>query len=847
MEDYEKLGVFYLGKRFDAVNKTRTEELILYDSRDLLTHAVCVGMTGSGKTGLCIDLIEEAAIDSIPVIAIDPKGDLGNLLLTFPGLEASAFAPWIDPDECRRKGTTREELAQETSTAWRVGLEEWGQSTERIERLRKTVDFNIYTPASNAGTPVSILHSFDSPGADVIEDSELFREQVSCTATSILALLSIEADPLKSREHILLSTILNIEWKAGRDLTLHSLVEKITNPPIKQLGAMPLDSIFPPTDRFQFALSINNLLASPGFESWMEGEPLDIGNLLYSDTGKPKVSIISIAHLADSERMFFVSLLLTRLLAWVRRQSGTTSLRAILYMDEVTGYFPPVKNPPSKPPLLALLKQARAFGLGVVLATQNPVDLDYKALGNTGTWFIGRLQTERDKKRVLDGLETAADAGGTSFDRQQIDRLLSSLSRRVFLMNNVHEDGPVLFESRWSLSWLRGPLSRAELKALCAVQRAGVSEEAKRTHSKNLSANETGDDHSTVDGRNPSAVPGSSPSVASATHGGASSQTVSSAKIKSPPMLPPDITVRYAPVRKQLEDGAKLVYKPMLLCRAEVRFADQKIPVDLTRRLTMLTLMKGETDPINWQKSFSVDLEPSELLTSPAPGVEFADLPAPAATPNCYTQWKKDFAARLLETQKLDLFRCPITKLYSRADESEREFRIRLMQDTHEERDRQLEVLRKKYSDKLQPLQDRLLRAEQMLEKEEAEARQADLQSAVNIGASLFGAVMGRKILSQTNIRRATSAINNANRSSRQRKDVENVRESIDQLQDKIAQLELEFRTEMTSLQAKLDPISQQFDKVTLAAKKTNVRVVETGLCWAPCVRQDDGKITAAW
>ncbi|MBY0549860.1 MAG: hypothetical protein K2W95_21485 [Candidatus Obscuribacterales bacterium] len=811
MDDYEKLGVFYLGKRYDPHTKSRTEETILYDSKDLVTHAVCVGMTGSGKTGLCIDLIEEAAIDRIPIIAIDPKGDLANLLLTFPSLDANSFLPWISQDECRRKGIAAEELASQIASQWKNGLQEWQQDGDRIQRLKDAAEFTIYTPASNAATSLSIMHSFDCPDSSVLEDSDLLREQINCTATSILALLSLEADPLKSKEHILLSSILSYEWKAGRDLNLYTLVEKIANPPFKQLGAMPLDSIYSAADRFQFAMSINNLLAAPGFESWLEGEPLDIDRLLYGDSGKPKVSIISIAHLPDSERMFFVSLLLTRLLSWVRRQSGTTSLRAILYMDEVLGYFPPVANPPSKPPLISLLKQARAFGLGVVLATQNPVDLDYKALGNTGTWFIGRLQTERDKMRVLEGLETAADAGGRQFDRQELDRLLSSLERRIFLMNNVHEDGPVLLETRWSLSWLRGPMSRNEMKTLSAVQPV-----RRKIEPADLSSTEGAD-------------------------------TPKPQTKKLPPMLPPDVYVRYAPVRKPVPSDAKLVYKPMLAGRAEVRFTDIKHQVDQTRQVTFLTLLKGETAPVNWDKCFAVKMGSEEMSTAPAEEIEFAELPAIAATAKAYIDWKKDFIAHVLESQKLEIYRCPVTKLSSHPDETERDFRIRLMQDSHEDRDRQLEQLRKKYSDKLGAVQDKLLRAKQTLDKELAQARQADMQSALALGGTILGAVMGRKMLSRGNMRQAGSALNAANKSARQKQDVEHAQEVVEQLNQKTAALEQEFQIEMSKLQTRLDPISQQLERVLIPARKTNIRVLEFGLCWAPCVKQADGRYTSAW
>ena len=425
--------------------------MVLYDSRDLVTHALCVGMTGSGKTGLCIGLLEEAAIDGIPAIVIDPKGDLANLLLTFPELRAEDFAPWINADEARNQGVEPAAFAAQQAELWKSGLAKWNQDGERIARLKSAADFTIYTPGSDAGVPVSILSSFAAPDEKTLEDREALRDRISATATSLLGLVGIDADPVQSREHVLLSTLLDAAWRAGKDLDLPTLIAQIQSPPVQKIGVLDLDSFYPAKDRFALAMALNNLLASPGFEAWLTGDPLDINRMLWTAEGRPRISIFSIAHLSDAERMFFVSLLLNQTLSWVRAQSGTTSLRALLYMDEIFGYFPPTANPSSKKPLLTLLKQARAFGLGVVLATQNPVDLDYKALGNTGTWFLGRLQTERDKARVLEGLEGAATAAGSGFDRAQMDTMLSGLAKRVFLMNNVHEKQPVLFETRWKI------------------------------------------------------------------------------------------------------------------------------------------------------------------------------------------------------------------------------------------------------------------------------------------------------------------------------------------------------------------------------------------------------------
>jgi hypothetical protein len=475
VEQFEKLGAFYLGRPYDPVKKTAKPGLILYDSKDLVTHAVCVGMTGSGKTGLCIDLLEEAALDGVPAIAIDPKGDLTNLMLTFPELRPEDFRPWINEDDAAAKSLSPDDYAAQQAKLWRDGLAAWGEDGERIRRLKDAADFAIYTPGSSAGIPISIVASFDAPAQAVRDDSELLRDRVTTTASSVLGLLGIAADPIQSREHILIANLLTTAWSAGRGLDLGALIGQIQKPPMTQVGALALESFYPAKERAQLAVKMNNLLASPGFNAWLEGVPLDIGQLLRSESGKPRVAIVSIAHLSETERMFFVSLLLNQVLDWVRTQSGTTSLRAVLYMDEIFGYFPPVAEPPSKRPLLTLLKQSRAFGLGIVLATQNPVDLDYKGLQNTGTWFLGRLQTERDKARVLEGLESVSAAAHAELDMREIDRLLSGLSQRIFLMHNVHEDAPVVFESRWAMSYLRGPLTRDQIKKLMDGKRPATS------------------------------------------------------------------------------------------------------------------------------------------------------------------------------------------------------------------------------------------------------------------------------------------------------------------------------------------------------------------------------------
>ena len=567
MQDFEKLGVFYLGREFDLEKNALKEDLVLYDSRDLVTHAVCVGMTGSGKTGLCIGLLEEAAIDNIPAIVVDPKGDLSNLLLTFPDLKDGDFLPWINEEDARRKGVSPQEYAAGQATLWKKGLAEWGQDGARIRKLRESAEFAVYTPGSTAGLPVSILKSFAFPGKAVADDSEMLGERIGTTVTSLLNLLGVEADPIQSREHILLSTILDSAWKQGQDLDLAGFIQAIQSPPVARIGVFDLESFFSSKDRFALAMKLNNLLAAPGFSAWLEGEPLSIGRMFHTAEGKPKVSIFSIAHLSDTERMFFVSLLLTQLLGWMRSQSGTTSLRTLFYMDEIFGYFPPVANPPSKAPLLTLLKQARAFGLGIVLATQNPVDLDYKGLSNTGTWFLGRLQTDRDKERVLDGLEGAAAGAAGRFDRKRMEQILAGLGQRVFLMNNVHEDAPVVFQTRWAMSYLRGPLTRTQIKQLMDPIRSTGPEPARQ------------------------AGPAAAPAPAAA-------RTTVAAPSAARPALPPQIPQYFLPVRVAQPGTARLHYEPMLVGIGKVYYANAKVGVAAQKDVCLTAEFSGGPSPV---------------------------------------------------------------------------------------------------------------------------------------------------------------------------------------------------------------------------------------------------------
>ncbi|HZK41395.1 MAG TPA: DUF87 domain-containing protein, partial [Clostridia bacterium] len=445
MSQYEKLGVFYLGTENKGLDGGDQADFMLLDSRDLVTHAMCVGMTGSGKTGLGICLLEEAAMDGIPAIVVDPKGDMGNLLLTFPDLEPSDFEPWIHPEEAEAQGMTLAEMAAQKASIWRQGLADSMQDGERIRALRQNAEFALYTPGGQFGRPLSLEGMFKRPEEAAMADPELLQEVISTTATSLLHLVGItDADPVSSREHVFLSTLIQKAWLDGHDVAIASLVNWINKPPFKTIGVMDVDTYLPEKDRFQLALRFNNLIASPAFAAFMEGEPLDIPSLLYTPEGKPKISILTLAHLGEAERMFVVALLLNRMIAWMRTEQGTASLRALFYMDEVFGYFPPVANPPAKKPLLTLLKTARAYGLGLVLATQNPGDIDYKGLSNVGTWFVGRLTTERDRMRLLEGM---ADESIEGISRADLGRLIAGLKQREFVMRSVRGGEPTLFKT----------------------------------------------------------------------------------------------------------------------------------------------------------------------------------------------------------------------------------------------------------------------------------------------------------------------------------------------------------------------------------------------------------------
>ena len=797
MHDFEKLGAFYLGKRYDGEAGSLTDDLVLYDSKDLTTHAAIIGMTGSGKTGLGIGILEEAALDHIPVIAIDPKGDMGNLLLTFPQLRPEDFRPWINPRVAMDKGQTPDEFAAGQAALWKKGLGEWGQTGKRIAQLRENVDLAIYTPGSNAGLPVSVLHSFEAPEQELIDDVDLYRERVQATATGILTLLDIDADPVSSREHILISRLLDNAWQERRSLDVPSLIAEIQDPPMTKIGVMSVDSFFPANERFKLAMALNNLLAAPGFESWMQGTPLRARDLLYTADGKPRVSVMAISHLDDAQRMFFVSMLLNEIIGWMRAQPGTSSLRAIIYMDEIFGYMPPIANPPSKKLFLTLLKQARAYGVGLVLATQNPVDLDYKGLSNTGTWFIGRLQTERDKARVMEGLE-GASAG--NFDKQAMERTIAGLGKRRFLLHNVHEDEPVVFGTRWVLSYLAGPLTRDHIRTLMKTAKNKLAAAAKAV---------------------------SKPQRKSAA---------------TAPTLPPSIDQFY--VRGQ---GEEIVYYPRLVAGGDVVFTSARYKVEDAREVLHTVEFEDGPVGIDWDNGEPLDLAISDLLKEGNADASYGECPAAADNAKSYAAWQRDYKRWLRQNETVTLYRSKRFKLTSQPTETEGDFRVRLQDAASEQRDAAIAKIRKRYATKTTTLENRLMRARQTLEIQKEQSSKKKLDTAISFGTAILGAVLGRKKLSSTTASKMGTAIKTAGGARKESQDVSRAEQTVTKVQADLETLNAELEKEIAALDTAFNAQTEELDEIVVRAKSTDINVALTGLVWLPYTKGDKGRLQPAW
>ncbi len=765
---YEKLGLFYLGRDIDKTTQKPSEALTLLKNKNFTTHAAIIGMTGSGKTGLGIGLIEEAAIDNIPSILIDPKGDMGNLLLTDPTFNPKNFEPWVE-DEAHSKEKNVAEYATGIASMWQEGIKRDHQDETRVAKLH-AVEKTIYTPGSSSGISVNILGSLEAPPSEVLNDSDTFASYLKSTVSSLLSLVKIEADPVSSKEYLLIAQILANKWMAGDSISLEALIGAIISPSFEKIGVLPLEAFYPQDKRFTLATKFNAIIASPTFSSWLEGEDLDIQKLLYDENGKAKVAIFSIAHLSDAERMFFVTLLLNKYIAWMRRQSGTSALKALLYMDEIYGYFPPSKNPPSKEPMLLLLKQARAFGVGVILSTQNPVDLDYKGLSNIGTWFIGRLQTAQDIERVIDGLGGKV---GASYSKSEIKNLLANLQKRTFFLKSAHLDDIKIFSTRWVMSYLKGPLKAAEISQLMASKK--------------------------------SATP----------------QTLIS-KVTTEDGFESFVNIDKSIEQKfTIDVTGQNNFRATLQGKVELHYFNASKGIDENETLC-LNLELYEEDSIDWNNAKTIEVCPQFSDSKPS-NASFASLSDEVSADKALKKTKKSLVDWVYRTKRLETFKCTSPRLSSLPYESLGDFKVRIKDQLDDKKEVEIEKLQERYEKKEKTLLKRLQRARDKVAKEEADAS----SSMVDTGIAILGALFGRS--STAKLGRAFSK---GSRAYKERGDIGRAEEALAELHEEIELLAEELEDKIDELSLKYDVDSVNIQESTMKPRKSDIHVEELSLVW---------------
>ena len=830
---YEKLGAFYLGRPLDLERGTPGDNALLYDAKDLVTHAFIVGMTGSGKTGLGIGLLEEAAIDGIPSIVVDPKGDLANLLLTFPELRGEDFRPWINEDDARRKGQSPDDYAAAQADLWRRGLADWGQGGDRIARLRQAADFAVYTPGSEAGLPVSVLASFQAPPAELLADADLLAERVSTTARSLLGLVGIEADPVRSREHILLATLFDQAWRQGRDLDLGGLIQLVQTPPLDRVGVLPLESFYPAKERFELAMTLNNLLAAPGFASWLDGRaarrrppplhrrrPAAGGDLLDRPPLRPRADVLRLAAAQPDPGLDADPLR--------HHQPAGDPLHGRDLRLPAAGGQPAVEaaaaHPAQAGPGLRRRRGARHPEPG---RPRLQGALQHRHL-------VPRAPADRARQgagaRRAGGGGPLRDGGG-AFDRGRMGKTLAGLGKRIFLLHNVHEDAPEVFETRWALSYLAGPLTRLQIARLTEERRRAAGENGARRR------------RPPRPGR---PAPPRSPARRSAGPAARAAPGAPAPPAAPRPVLPPGIDQRFLPFRGRPEAG--LVYRPALLGLARVHFADDKRGVDQADEVALLAPFAESSAEVDWYGAATLELGLDDLEAGPADaGAAFAPLPGAAADPKRYAGWEKDLGDALYRTRSLDLFSCAALSAVSKPGESERDFRIRLAEAAREERDRRTAALRQKYAKQAATFEERKRRAEQKVAVQREQSQQAKLQTAVSFGATLLGAFLGRKSFSAGTLGRASTAVRGVSRSMKESQDVARAREDLAAVQQSMADLDAQLKVELDALAASYDPTAIALEPLAIKPRRSDVEVRKVALAWAPYRPGAGGAPEPAW
>jgi len=823
-EAMDTKGKFYLGRIFDLKKGKTSDQALLYDPEDLTTHAVVVGMTGSGKTGLCIDLLEEAALNGIPALMIDPKGDITNALLHFPDLLPQDFKDWVNPDQARREGKTIEQAAAEAAENWKKGLADWGIGEERLRALESAANFAVYTPGSDAGIPINILASLKAPDLAWEGNEELLREKISSTTTAILGLVGLtDLDPVQSREHILLSNIFETSWSKGQDLALDELIMQTQTPPFQKLGVFDINSFFPQKERFELAMKLNNILAAPAFQTWISGQPLDIPSLLYGQNGRPNHSVFYISHLNDEERMFFITLLFSAIEAWMRSQSGTKSLRALVYFDEIFGYIPPVSNPPSKGPMLRMLKTARAFGVGLILVTQNPVDLDYKGLSNTGTWFVGKLQTDQDKQRLLDGLEGAL-AG--AMNRSYYDKLISGLGKRVFLMHNVHNKEPILFQTRWAMNYLAGPLTRTQISTLNTLVGARFLSTTTGSHSKPPTS-------TTTEQKPQSVTEKESPTGKRRETPGSTTRSAVPSGIEEY-FLPSNLTLDegFKTLGKASPSGAinkGLLYHPTIIAQANIRFLKRNYNLDHELIQTRLVIDPDRRGIIRWEEHASDNIDRSQLDDRPDSEAVFSSLVSPMSEVKLLTSIQKDFIEWVYQTSEVNVRANETLKIFCGPEVSNAEFRRMCTEAARKERESELKKLNTAIDRKIDALQNKLSREQRELDEDKTKLSQRRIEE-LGTHAETIISFFGKR----RSTRRISSSLTKRRMAAEAKADVEESVDAIAEYTEQIAELEKEKLQTAEEVNQRWGEIANQVSEIPVTPLKKDVMVELFGIAWFP-------------
>ena len=803
-------GHLYLGGVLDPSTGDRTGDPVHLEASDLTTHGVIVGMTGSGKTGLSVIMLEEALLQGIPTIIIDPKGDMGNLLLTFPELSGPDFEPWVNAADAERDGVSLAEHASKTAAMWKNGLESWGIHGARLAKLREKADFTIYTPGSNAGIGLDIIGDLSAPDN---ADAEALADEVEGLVSSLLALIDVDADPLTSREHILLSNLVHRAWSAVEDLDLSTLLGQIQNPPIRKLGVLDLDAFYPEKDRSALVMKLNGLLASPSFASWTEGVPLDVDDMLGNG---PRSSIISIAHLSETERQFVVTLVLSKVVTWMRKQAGTPELRALIYMDEVYGYVPPTAQPPSKKPILTILKQARAFGVGLVLATQNPVDLDYKALSNAGTWMVGRLQTERDKARLLEGM--AAAGGGV--DESTMSTMISALDKRQFLLHQTRTDAPTVFSTRWAMSYLPGPLTRTQISDLMAEVK--TADRGPKTTDRDATSESADRGNGGV----------------GAAEGAQDEQVLADNESTLAPEIAAGVEVMYVdPSAPWLADvgGSPTGNRLMAGVATRVRLLFDDTKADLRHEVEWEAIIAPIDDELDVEVALEVDYDDRDLRSEPVADNPVFLLPeAKIHTKTLFSGARTRLKDRLYRGETLELHSNSELKLTSRVGESLEDFGMRCAAEAEDRGDADVAKLRATLEKKADRIRAAIEKSEDRVRELESDVQSRGRDQLIDIGMSVLGGVLGgrrstRSILGGA--RRASSKGRvKGNAEERLRTAQNRLTDSVDELEE----LETELTDALFDIQADWDDRAKEIAPIEIPLEKADISVDEFTMIWIP-------------